>query len=235
MFPRLHFSLERWKKNKKYDVYVSNYGNIRSCKNHEPLEQRLDGKGYSIVFTKNGTVPVHRLVGETWLQKTKEDGTTIDHIDNNKRNNSVKNLRWLSAELNCEYSSYKTYLTVENKQETKKTEESSTKKIKESPIKGTELANILLNTFKISNDYAECGTILQKLLDNKIVFLDTDGILSIRQTNDLYRKGMMKGISTPNKKVLFQNLAKAIKKHSSYMDRVWALKNTTTGDLIQDV
>ena len=230
MFPRLHFSLERWKKNKEYDVYVSNYGNIRSCKDKSLIEQRISNKGYSVVFTKNGAVPVHRLVGETWLQKTKEDGNTIDHIDNNKRNNSVKNLRWLSAKLNCEYSLYKSYTVEEQESKIKKETEKSLL------IENIDYADNLLAAFKVSNDYTECGKILQALLESKIAFLVVDEDLLIRRIHDVYRKGVfIGGGNNQNKKTLFEDIARAIKRHGLYKGRMWALKLTASGDLIQDV
>lgn len=56
-----------------------------------------DGKGYSYTILikdkKNNKRRVHRLVLETF---TGINGETCDHIDNDKNNNKLTNLQWLS-------------------------------------------------------------------------------------------------------------------------------------------
>ena len=104
MFPQLHFSIERWRKNEEYGVWVSNQGRIRLIKNKEFLTTRVNSKGYLLVFTEKGLISVHRLVAYTWLGDKRNEKYTIDHINFNKRDNSVKNLRWVSAEINQAYA-----------------------------------------------------------------------------------------------------------------------------------
>lgn len=59
-----------------------------------------DSHGYMKVSIGNKQVFVHRLVGETFLPNP-ESKTQVDHIDRNKTNNCVDNLRWASAKENC--------------------------------------------------------------------------------------------------------------------------------------
>lgn len=47
------------------------------------LRVKIDGKGYK----------VHRLVAETFIENP-ENKPTVDHIDRDKTNNNVSNLRW---------------------------------------------------------------------------------------------------------------------------------------------
>ena len=106
MFPHFHFSIERWRKNTEYGVWVSNQGQVRLIKNKKFLEPRINKDGYCIVFTEVGAISVHRLVAYTWLGDKRNEKYTIDHINSNKRDNRVKNLRWVSEEINLAYASF---------------------------------------------------------------------------------------------------------------------------------
>lgn len=93
---KIHISIERWKFNKEYSIYVSSWGNLKDAKkkpkavyaNNGYIVAEIDGKLHS----------VHRLVLETFKPEGKE--LTVDHIDHNKRNNHLSNLRWLSRSEN---------------------------------------------------------------------------------------------------------------------------------------
>ena len=106
MFPNFHFSIERWRKNTEYGVWVSTEGRIRLIQNKELLNVRIDKKGYCVVFTEKGQQLVHRLVAYTWLGDKRNEKYNIDHINSNKRDNSVKNLRWVKIEINTQYAQY---------------------------------------------------------------------------------------------------------------------------------
>lgn len=106
MLPKIHLSIERWKKNKEYGAWVSNQGNVRLLKNKQLLIPRISENGYCTVFTDQGAILVHRLVAFTWLGKQPGDNYDVDHINSNKRDNSVKNLRWVSREVNLAYAAF---------------------------------------------------------------------------------------------------------------------------------
>ena len=106
MIPKLHFSIERWRKNTEYGVWVSNQGNIRLIKNKQILNPRINETGYCMVFTEQGAVYVHRLVAYTWLGGKRNAKYNVDHINSNKRDNSVKNLRWVTKEVNLAYAAF---------------------------------------------------------------------------------------------------------------------------------
>lgn len=90
----LHFGIERWKYNKEYNVYVSNYGNIKDENKQIIYPKGLNG--YLFIVHNKKVIRVHRLVLETFKPQTQE-GLTVDHIDHNIRNNRLSNLRWLSV------------------------------------------------------------------------------------------------------------------------------------------
>lgn len=106
MLPILHFSIERWRKNEEYGVWVSTHGRIRLIKNKDFLNPRINQNGYCVVFTDKGREFVHRLVAYTWLGGKRNAKYNIDHINSNKRDNSVRNLRWIEVELNQDYARY---------------------------------------------------------------------------------------------------------------------------------
>jgi len=113
MLPKIHLSIERWRKNSEYGVWVSNQGNVKLIKNKQALNPRIDEKGYCIVFTQQGAVFVHRLVAYTWLGGKRNAKYNVDHINSNKRDNSVKNLRWVTKEVNLAYAAFTQCKVVE--------------------------------------------------------------------------------------------------------------------------
>lgn len=55
-----------------------------------------------VLLQSNGKIrptTVHRLVAETFIPNP-ENLEQVDHIDNDKTNNTVKNLRWVSRKFN---------------------------------------------------------------------------------------------------------------------------------------
>jgi hypothetical protein len=88
-----------------YPTYeVSNYGNIKNKKTGRIKISRLN-KGYEIINLCNGckekTLRVHRLVLEAFEGKSKDKNQIfVDHIDNDKTNNCLFNLRWVTNQQN---------------------------------------------------------------------------------------------------------------------------------------
>jgi hypothetical protein len=100
ILPRFLFKIEKWKWNKEYRVYVSNMGHFKN-EYKQDLPIKIDNKGYCKINTINcGWISVHRLVMLTWKPIPNAENLTIDHLDHNKRNNSVENLEWVTLEEN---------------------------------------------------------------------------------------------------------------------------------------
>lgn len=96
--------MENWSKVKGFDLYsISDYGNIRNDKSGRILKQRVSTGGYAcLIIVKNKKHYlryIHRLVGEAFLPNP-NNLPQIDHIDGNKLNNAVNNLRWVTVSEN---------------------------------------------------------------------------------------------------------------------------------------
>lgn len=81
---------------------VSNQGRVRSSRSGLVRKTRLDKDGYELVDlcanAKYSTKRVHRLVAEAFLGGSHLP--EVDHVDGNRANNSVDNLRWASVSVN---------------------------------------------------------------------------------------------------------------------------------------
>lgn len=98
-FPRFHISIERWKFNKEYEVWVSNHGNILD-KEKNPIRVKTSNKRYMVCIIQKKLVSVHRLVLMTWQPREDANTLTVDHINSNPRDNRLVNLEWVSEEEN---------------------------------------------------------------------------------------------------------------------------------------
>ena len=87
------------------DLYkITEDGNVISYRrgSRKIMKLKCNKKGYLSVNFGRKTYRVHRLVAEAFIEN-KEGFTQVDHKDENKKNNSVGNLRWCSDKMNKEY------------------------------------------------------------------------------------------------------------------------------------
>lgn len=106
---------EIWKKIENYPNYeISSWGNVKSkeryvkvgiknqkeyLKKEKMLKHQIDKKGYHYVrlYNDNGWkyFKIHKLVANAFIPNINNE-PTVDHIDRNRDNNCVWNLRWAS-------------------------------------------------------------------------------------------------------------------------------------------
>ena len=97
--------MEEFKNIKGFENYeVSNFGRIRNIKTGRVLKPKINKQGYyQISLSSDGiqyTKYVHHLVG-TMFMPNPENKKIIGHIDNNRLNNNIENLRMVSHQENC--------------------------------------------------------------------------------------------------------------------------------------
>lgn len=96
---------EIWKPIGIEKYMISNWGNVKGIKGEKQMKAGIVGNGHcQVAIRKDGETKyfyIHRLVGEHFLEPPTAEKYLIDHIDRNKTNNHLSNLRWVSHQENC--------------------------------------------------------------------------------------------------------------------------------------
>lgn len=91
---------EIWKDTDYYGYQISNKGRVKSTfKNIIKSQQIINSGYYSVTFSVNGKskgLLVHRLVAKAFIDNP-NNLPEINHIDENKLNNAVENLEWVTG------------------------------------------------------------------------------------------------------------------------------------------
>ena len=91
------------------DYYITEGGEVYSTKRNgmRLLKQVTTNKGYNRVSLGSSKLhSVHRLVAEAYIPNP-DNHPHINHIDEDKSNNSVSNLEWCNPQQNKEHSASK--------------------------------------------------------------------------------------------------------------------------------
>ena len=83
---------------KNFETYtISTNGIVKCCRTGNFISQHDDPQGYKTVNIRNPQgwkiARVHRLVAESFIANP-NNYLEVDHIDRNKNNNNIENLRW---------------------------------------------------------------------------------------------------------------------------------------------
>lgn len=115
ILPKINLVFEKWKWNKDYRIYVSNLGHFRD-EHKKLLPLKISSSGYCHIETCVGLRLAHRLVMLTWCPIPDAENLTVDHLDHNKRNNTLFNLEWVTQKEN-ENRAKRDYVYPEYEQE----------------------------------------------------------------------------------------------------------------------
>ena len=82
---------------------ISEEGDVYDFEKEKYLKTTLH-KGYFLVYLRKGGKEyqklIHRLIAETYIPNP-NNILFVDHIDRNKQNNSISNLRWITNQQIC--------------------------------------------------------------------------------------------------------------------------------------
>lgn len=100
---------EMWRKIKLFPNYqVSNFGDVKNIVTNKKISQWKKKNGYlEVTLHANGikkNLYIHRLVAESFIPNP-SGLSDVNHIDEDKTNNCVNNLEWMSHSTNCNYGS----------------------------------------------------------------------------------------------------------------------------------
>ncbi len=106
-----NYSKEVWEKISFHNMspsenfYISNYGRLKSYKTNKEgvLVNGSTLRGYKIITIKldnerNTTKYIHKLVAEAFIEKEHELQEHVIHLDYNKMNNKIDNLKWVTKQ-----------------------------------------------------------------------------------------------------------------------------------------
>lgn len=141
--------IEEWKDIKGYEglYQVSNLGRVKRCKGKHMQSERLLktimlNSGYVHVHlsknNKQNKLLVHRLVAQAFIPNP-ENKPQVNHIDEDKTNNVVSNLEWMTPKENINHG-------------TRNLRDSLTKRKK---VKGIDIANGEYNYYNSVNECAK--------------------------------------------------------------------------------
>lgn len=97
--------MEEWKQIKHLHYSINNFGNIRNDLTGKQLKPQKNIYGYMVILLYDNGKPlhfqIHRLILETFKPVENMQNLQVNHIDNNRSNNNLNNLEWVTPSENC--------------------------------------------------------------------------------------------------------------------------------------
>ena len=92
---------EEWQRVEETNYEVSNQGRFRRVGQRNIISGSLNKDGYIDVSINKRVYRLHRLVAQAFIPNPRGK-EIVDHIDGNRANNCVSNLRWVTAQENSD-------------------------------------------------------------------------------------------------------------------------------------
>ena len=92
---------EEWQRVEETNYEVSNHGRFRRVGQRNIISGSLNKDGYIDVSINKRVYRLHRLVAQAFIPNPRGK-EIVDHIDGNRANNCVSNLRWVTAQENSD-------------------------------------------------------------------------------------------------------------------------------------
>lgn len=111
--------MEIWKAIYGYENYnISNKGNVKNITTGKILKPGDNGQGYKHVMLydknhKGKTIMIHRLVAKAFIPNP-DNLPQVNHIDEDKTNNCVENLEWITSEDNINHGTHNLRVGLNN-------------------------------------------------------------------------------------------------------------------------
>ena len=111
--------MEEWKNIIGYEgLYeVSNKGNVRNVRRNTLLRLSKNQGYIQVYLYKNGIrtgLKVHRLVAQAFIPNP-DNLPCVNHKDETRNNNDVRNLEWCTQKYNCNYGTARQRNSIHNK------------------------------------------------------------------------------------------------------------------------
>lgn len=150
--------IEMWKDIDGFEglYQISNYGRVKGLVRNKILKPSDNGNGYLYVMLSKNNKPymrkVARLVAQHFLTNPK-NLKEVNHIDQNKHNNIVSNLEWISRKDNVRYSMAKKVIQYDLYGNKLKIWNSINEASKALNISSTHISEVCRNLRKTANKF----------------------------------------------------------------------------------
>lgn len=221
IMPTFLFNIEKWKWNDEYRIYVSNMGHFKNeYKQNIPI--KINEKGYCVIKTpvSSNYRLAHRLIMLTWKPIPDAENLTVDHLDHNKRNNTLLNLEWVTLTENQRRAT-EDFVNKNYEKEPKQKKKTITPTIKvtvESSIPLTEDIKIIITKYtsmsEANKNVSNKNNLNRKVTDGKKVYLNAvEAAKELKLTDPNMKKSSNVKIAT--------RIISAIEFNKKYCEKEW--------------
>ncbi len=91
---------------------INKNGDVICCRKNKKIGINYDKDGYRVCCLSQSPKKIHRLLAIQFIPNDDPSKTEIDHIDRNRSNNDLVNLRWANRSEQCRNRSRKGCISI---------------------------------------------------------------------------------------------------------------------------